>query len=116
MDTKPLGASEDEIRSILRLRRARKEAFGERLLGDISWDILLQLYGAHLGGRQLMLSELDMEAPTSTVARWAALLETQGFIALEMTRSKDLSLRLSEEGLARMDALFREYRSQQAMI
>ena len=116
MNLKSLGAREEDIDLILRLRRARKTAFGESLFGDIAWDILLRLYGAYLGGRRMMLSELNIEAPSSTVARWAAVLEERGFIALEMTPSNDLSLQLSGDGLARMAALFQDYRDQQAMI
>lgn len=116
MDLKSLGAREEDIQSILRLRRARKFAFGESLFGDIAWDILLQLYGAHLGAHRMMLSELNIQAPSSTVARWAAVLEERGFIALAITRSNDLSLQLSEDGVARMVALFEDYRDQQAMI
>jgi hypothetical protein len=100
---------QEQIASILRLRRARADAFGADLFGDIAWDILLQLFVAKLGGRNLKLPELAIPAPTSTVARWAAVLEERGFVQCDVDylNPTDLSLELSSEGFTKMDELFR---------
>ena len=109
MDREFLGVTEDDIESILRLRRARTRVFGAGLFGDIAWDILLQLYAAKLGRRRVKLSDLDIPAPKSTVARWAAVLEQRGLIAwkLDPLKPRELAIELSSAGTIRMAGLFR---------
>lgn len=102
-------SNEEQIESILRLRRARAEIFGADLFGDLAWDILLQLFAGRLGGRKLKLRELAIAAPKSTVARWAAVLEERGLVRCDVDyfNPADLWLELSPEGGAKMDELFR---------
>jgi DNA-binding MarR family transcriptional regulator len=75
--------TEDHILSILILRRARDDAFGSTLFTEPAWDVLLELYAAMLGGRQMSLGDiaLAIKAPTSTTARWVAALAERGLIA-----------------------------------
>jgi len=112
VNTETLGATEEDIASILRLRRARAEMFGAELFGDLAWDILLQLFAARLGRRKVRLSDLQIVAPKTTVARWAAVLEERGLISCHLDRlnSKELWIELSASGAARMSALFRSLR------
>ena len=116
MNLELLGTTEEEIESILKLRRARAAAFSGSIFADVAWDILLQLFAARLGSRRVKLSDLEALAPSSTVARWAAVLEERGFISLETSSSNELWLHLSDSGLTKMVALFRDYRRQQGMI
>lgn len=97
------------VLEILQLRRSRSRTLGENLFSDPAWDILLELYAAKLDQRSLTLSELApaIATPTSTTARWVALLKDRGLIESEMdsTRPIQVSLRLTEEGLSRMERL-----------
>lgn len=104
-----LGVTEEDIESILRLRRARATVFGAELFGDVAWDILLQLYAARLGGRRVKLADLDIPAPKSTVARWAAVLEQRGLIAWKPgpLDPREFAIELSGAGAIRMAGLFR---------
>lgn len=78
--------TEDQVRSILRIRRDRSRIFGDGLFSDPAWDILLELLAARLGNRKLRLSELDAIAPRSVLARWIAQLEEKGLVACELNR------------------------------
>jgi hypothetical protein len=109
-----VAATEDDIASILRLRRARSKALGAGLFGDIAWDLLLELFAAHLAGREVRLSEVEVEAARATIARWAAVLEERGLFScrLDHLGCEDLRLELTRAGAARMDELFRSLRRQ----
>lgn len=76
--------TEDQIASILRIRRRRSETFGEDLFSDPAWDILLELFAARLGNRRLELGDLDSIAPRSTLARWVAVLEERGLVECQI--------------------------------
>lgn len=112
MDIEPLDATEEEIASILALRRARAETFGAELFGDIAWDILLQLFAARLGRKRVRLDDVEIAAPRSTVARWATVLEERGLIAcrLDPANSEELWVELSSAGAAKMGRLFHSLR------
>ena len=76
--------TEDQIGSILQIRRRRSEVFGEGLFSDPAWDILLELFAARLANRRLELSDLASIAPKSTLARWVAVLEERGLVACDL--------------------------------
>lgn len=109
MNIQPADASEEQIASILELRRARAEALGPGLFGDFAWDILLQLYAARLGERSVRLSDLESLAPSSTLARWVAVLEERGLVScgLDGLSPAEIRAELSPTGEARMSELFR---------
>jgi hypothetical protein len=76
--------TEDQIASILQIRRRRSEVFGEGLFSDPAWDILLELFAAQLRQRRLELTDLESIAPTSTLARWVAVLQERGLVICEL--------------------------------
>ena len=78
-DTQPK-VTEEQIRSILRVRRERSAIFGEGLFSEPAWDILLELFAAHLGNRTIGLGDLTRIAPESTLARWVSALEERGLV------------------------------------
>lgn len=78
------GMTEDQIASILQIRRRRSEVFGEGLFSDPAWDILLELFAAQLRQRRLELTDLESIAPTSTLARWVAVLQERGLVICEL--------------------------------
>lgn len=109
MEVEPVDADEQQIISILRMRRARADEFGAGLFGDLAWDILLQLYAASLGKRKIRLADLADIAPASTLARWTAVLEERGLVscALDALAPADLWIELTSIGEAKMAKLFR---------
>jgi hypothetical protein len=100
--------TEEQIASIMRLRRTRSETFGTELFGDFAWDILLQLFAAKLGRRKTKLADLAIVAPESTIARWAAVLEERGYILCQVDRfnHSDMWVELSSSGAVKMSRLF----------
>ena len=72
--------TEDQLNSILRIRRARHRLIGENLFSDPAWDVLLELLVAKLGKRELTLDDLSGFAPPSTVARWIGVLEERKLV------------------------------------
>lgn len=79
---RPLSLTEDHIRSVLLVRRARNDILGKNLFSDPAWDILLELYSAKLGGRKMSLEDLAraIETPQSTTKRWIAALEKYALV------------------------------------
>lgn len=73
----PLAPSQDEIRRILRARRARSNFFGPELFADPAWDILLELYAAERGQQKISVSSLCVgsNVPATTALRWIQTLE-----------------------------------------
>ncbi|WBH16126.1 MarR family winged helix-turn-helix transcriptional regulator [Sphingomonas radiodurans] len=69
-----------EIRHIVRARRMRDRHFGEGMFEDPAWDMMLDLYAAHLERAQVSVSSLCIAAamaPT-TALRWIARLTEAG--------------------------------------
>jgi DNA-binding MarR family transcriptional regulator len=64
----------EEVRQIIRTRRLRDRFFDSRLFADPAWDILLDLYAAHLERREVSVSSLCIAAatPPTTALRWIA--------------------------------------------
>ena len=93
-------------RRILNLRQYRRAIFGPTLFGEPSWDMLLELYDAHVNGRRERVSSLCVAsgAPASTALRWIDHLEKEGWIT-RATDPKDLRspyVELSGRGLDAM--------------
>lgn len=79
---RPLNLTEDHIRSVLLVRRARSDILGKHLFSDPAWDILLELYSARLGGRKMSLGDVAraIETPQTTTKRWIAALEEHALV------------------------------------
>jgi len=77
-----LAVTEDHIVSILAALRARHELFGQDLFSDPAWEILLELYAAQLGQREISREDLArlIPAPTSVSDRWLVELSKRGLI------------------------------------
>lgn len=65
-----------------RRRRARASVFAGSMLREPAWDILLDLYIAHLDATAIRVSSACIAAcvPATTGLRWLAVLEEQGLI------------------------------------
>jgi DNA-binding MarR family transcriptional regulator len=83
----PDGITGDSVRLVCELRRKRMECFPQKLFGDPTWEILLQLYAAHLDGRQLSVTRLTRcsRVALTTVLRRLGVLENEGLV----TRTDD---------------------------
>lgn len=106
----PNGLTGDKVRAVCNLRRARQEILPGKLLGDPTWDMLLQLYATHLDGGRMSISRLTRSArvPLTTVLRRLAILEERGLV----TRTDDafdgrrVYVALSFAGAEAMDRCF----------
>lgn len=77
----PVG--ESTVRAILKARLYRQKLFGEGMFADPAWDMLLELYAAELGCRQLCVTSVCIGSgvPCTTALRWLAHLADGGWVA-----------------------------------
>ncbi|UVO50319.1 hypothetical protein M0208_07215 [Sphingomonas sp. SUN019] len=70
----------EDVRKIIRARRLRDRFFGEGLFEDPAWDMILDLYAAHLARAQVSVSSLCIAAAVAptTALRWIAKLTDAG--------------------------------------
>ncbi|HEY8591369.1 MAG TPA: hypothetical protein VIL42_00720 [Sphingomicrobium sp.] len=113
LEARPVSLTEDHIMSVLFVRRARREIFGENLFSDPAWDILLELFGAELARRSMSATELatTIQAPLAITKRWIALLVERGLIEPADIGDDDRVITLSSSGAERMDRLANRWAS-----
>ncbi|WP_233150975.1 MarR family transcriptional regulator [Sphingomonas mollis] len=70
------------IRQAIRARRLRDSFFGDGLFEDPAWDMLLDLYAAHLEGSRVSVSSLCIAAAVAptTALRWITRLTEAGLV------------------------------------
>jgi DNA-binding MarR family transcriptional regulator len=75
--------TEQQVLSILGVRRRRGKFFDAELFADPAWDILLELYAAHVAQRRATVSDVCLGAsvPATTALRWIKTLEQKGLIS-----------------------------------
>lgn len=69
-----------EVRQRIRARRARDQYFGAGMFEDPAWDMLLDLYAAHLEHRRVSVSSLCIAAAVAptTALRWIGKMTDSG--------------------------------------
>jgi len=74
-----------ELRRLIRARRMRDQYMGEGLFEDPAWDMLLDLYAAHLEHAQVSVSSLCIAAavPPTTALRWISRMTDAGLFERE---------------------------------
>ena len=92
-------------------RRKRGAIFGNaELFGEPAWDILLDLYIAHVEKKSVSVSSacIGSAAPPTTGLRWLGVLTENGLILREHDPEdqRRVLVRLTEQGLAAMDEYF----------
>lgn len=98
------------VTTVLALRRMREHHFDPTLFAEPAWDMLLELYAAHIGQRRISIKSLCIGAavPTTTALRWFRALETRGLI--ERTPDnfdrRRVFVSLSPQGVRAMDEFF----------
>lgn len=71
------------IKKILKARALRAKFFRAELFADPAWDMLLELYRAHLDQHRVSVTSICLAScvPNTTALRWLAALEEQRLIA-----------------------------------
>ncbi|KQU52875.1 hypothetical protein ASG67_08280 [Sphingomonas sp. Leaf339] len=75
-------ADPQTVRQAIRARRLRDSFFGSGLFEDPAWDMLLDLYAAHLEGGRVSVSSLCIAAAVAptTALRWITRLSDAGLV------------------------------------
>ena len=98
------------VNAICELRRSRQASFPGTLLGDPTWDMLLQLYAAHLDMLRMSITRLTHSTalPATTVLRRLGLLEKGGLVvrAGDPFDARRVFVTLSPAGIEAMDRCF----------
>lgn len=70
----------DVVRKAIRVRRMRDSFFDPQLFADPAWDMLLDLFAAHIEGEQVAVSSLCIAAavPPTTALRWIKTMTDAG--------------------------------------
>lgn len=98
------------LREIHRLRLNRNRLFGSDLFADPAWDMLLDLYAAHLSNELNSVTSLCLASgvPPSTALRWISKLESGQWVFREPDQAdrRRFYIRLSPKGLEAMERVF----------
>jgi len=102
--------TEIDLRKIIEIRRLRAKFFDDSLFADPAWDILLDLYRAHLAQQRISVTSVCFGAgvPVSTALRWLNALEERGLAR----RSQDpldgrrFFVELTQSGVSAMAGYF----------
>jgi hypothetical protein len=99
-----------EVRQIINHRRLRSVYFDPTLFADPAWDMLLELYAAHLEYCNTSVTTLSEAScvPATTALRWISTLETAGLIARKRDPrdGRRIFVSLTPEGLNSMQSYF----------
>jgi DNA-binding MarR family transcriptional regulator len=94
------------VRDVIRARRLRDRFLGEALFEDPAWDILLDLFAAHLERARVSVSSLCIAAavPTTTALRWIGKMSDVGLLArvADPDDRRRAFIALSPDGLGAM--------------
>ncbi|BDI61066.1 winged helix DNA-binding protein [Qipengyuania nanhaisediminis] len=98
-------------RKIYAVRRRRAAIFGNaEMFGEPAWDILLDLYIAHVDGKPVSVSSacIGSAAPPTTGLRWLGVLAEQELVLREHDPQdqRRVLVRLTDRGLEAMDEFF----------
>jgi DNA-binding MarR family transcriptional regulator len=106
----PQSTLASRIHRILKLRASRTAIFSDGLFADPAWDMLLDLYIAHLEGRLEAVSSICVASgvPSTTAIRWIKLLEHQGWVCRspDPTDGRRCFLALTGKAQAAMERFF----------
>jgi DNA-binding MarR family transcriptional regulator len=106
----PVQVAAADVRKAIRARRLRSRPFPDVLFEDPAWDMLLDLYAAHLERAQVSVSSLCIAAavPPSTALRWISKMTEDGLFIREPDPfdRRRAFMALSEASLDRMNRYF----------
>ena len=91
------------VRIYLRSRRLRERLLPKEIFGEPAWDILLDLYAAHLEGKTVSISSacIASAVPTTTALRWLSKLAECGLVerSLDSSDARRAHVRITDDGL-----------------
>ncbi|MEO0643430.1 MAG: winged helix DNA-binding protein [Pseudomonadota bacterium] len=98
-------------RTVYAKRRMRASIFGDpELFGEPGWDILLDLYIAHVENKPVSVSSacIGSASPPTTGLRWLGVLAEQGLLERkhDPEDQRRVLVRLTEKALSAMDTYF----------
>lgn len=100
------------VKSVIAARKLRAKHFAGDLFADPAWDLLLEIFEAHLEQRRISTSALFHAGgiPQSTNFRWLAKLEADGLIerSVDPLDARRTWVTLSSSAQAGMTAYFNE--------
>lgn len=98
------------VRRILKLRESRGKFFSDALFGEPAWDMLLELYAAHLEDREESVSNLFIgsKCPPTTGLRWVGVLDSHGWVErrTDENDARRVLVKLTPKGLTAMNNFF----------
>jgi DNA-binding MarR family transcriptional regulator len=98
------------VRTLQRARLRRGEVFAAQLFGDPAWDMLLELYAAHLEQRRISVGRLSRASGVAgtTVLRWLSVFQREGLVERMADRldGRRIYVSLSRGGVDSMSAYF----------
>ncbi|WP_296613890.1 hypothetical protein [Sphingomonas sp.] len=110
LPAEPVQVAAADVRKAIRARRLRSRPFPEVLFEDPAWDMLLDLYAAHLERAQVSVSSLCIASAVapSTALRWIGRMTEDGLFVREPDPfdRRRAFMALSETALDRMNRYF----------
>lgn len=110
----PVSIGADEVRQLLKARRMREAYFDSELFADPAWDILLDLYAAHLEDNKVSVSSLCIAAnvPPTTALRWIRSMTDASILVRRDDESdgRRVWIELSDGALAKLVGYFTRLR------
>jgi CheY-like chemotaxis protein/DNA-binding MarR family transcriptional regulator len=95
------------------MRRVRSQYFPSELFSDPCWEMLLDLYDAHLGGAEVTVTSLGAASgvPQTTALRRMETLQGHGLIlrAEDKDDKRRIIVKLTDAGLAAVERFFETY-------
>jgi DNA-binding MarR family transcriptional regulator len=111
--TVPEGATpsgDGAIQKIIEARKLRARFFDQNLFADPAWDILLDLYRAHLAQQRICITSVCFGAgvPVTTALRWLNALEERGLAkrSHDPLDGRRFFVSLTEKGASAMSGYF----------
>lgn len=109
-DFAPPGISARLVQAVAELRRERETVLPGNLVADPAWDLLLQLYAAHLEQYRVSISSLSKmsRVPLTTTVRVLRSLADAGLVDRrgDPTDSRRIFVSLSPSGVSKMNRYF----------
>lgn len=106
----PPGVTPRLLKSICKLRKERQDFVPAKLLADPAWDILLQLYAAHVEQHRISISRLTERTGLAgtTTLRWLGNLTSAGMVSRsdDPTDSRRVFVSLTPAGILAMNRYF----------
>lgn len=99
----------EKTNEIYKSRRRRNRVLPQHLFGEPAWDILLDLFVAHLQARLVPTTSacIAADVPMTTALRWIAVLENEQLVrrSKHKSDSRVMNLQITEDGYAKMRSI-----------